>query len=723
MAATTHRWTMSADSAAQFEVRGDVKLGVSEAGAKTAARFDGGSLVLKEVAPLLRDMSTFTLRVRVKPDGDWIAGTLLSQRGPGKQGSGAFDLAAWHMPFLDRRHLAFHGMIKNGLPPAAKTYFSSVNIGQEDFPVDASGWRDILIRRTAKGPLELFLDGRRVATRSQGSILPGGLSWSFNGKPSPLVIGADADGGDPFRGWIDEVAIWDRALGDEELAAMLGKDAVEDAVRPERGAKSASGSTDRVFGPGVLAPGDDPAARFDWIDEKLPAFHAKLLETNPHYPRYHLTLPGQQWNPIAFFHKGRYHLFFGWTPGGCFRYFDDANENIVWQHISSEDLIRWTIHAMPIRHPHYPNENGIFFDNDKGEMVVLYYGDRGYEPRMAASRDPDLARWEAFPDLVKFRGVPDEYQCRHDPSGVFKAGGNWHLIATTVRPKAGATGVPLYKSKDLLNWEFAGEFHRDTTGRPVNECGQLLRIDGWDVFTAIHDLAKGQQYLTGRIRPDGTFDKKSGGSPDLASDSYNCVTTAVNDRGEAIQWRYLNQVRPYRLSSADGWWNSYGGPRRVRIDGSGRMLVSPDPSLEKLRGGKRPLADLRAASSEIRLAFPAGEIGTTTIRITDGNNHLDAFYDHAKRQIGIDFSRLDDKITRFRGTPRGPVSMKTGDTVTLRFFADRSVFELFANDEVALSSQAFFHDPENLRAEIVQTGGAEATVEAWEINPLQWPTR
>lgn len=723
MAATTHQWTMSADSAAQFEVRGDVKLGVSEAGATTAARFDGGSLVLKEVAPPLRDMSAFTLRARVKPDGDWIAGTLLSQRGPGKQGSGAFDLAAWHMPFLDRRHLAFHGMIRNGLPPAAKTYFSSVNIGQEDFPVDASGWRDILIRRSAKGPLELFLDGRRVASRSQGCILPGGLSWSFTGKPSPLVIGADADGGDPFCGWIDEVAIWDRALGDEELAAVCGTDAIGDGILPQK-SLAYDAAKRRIFGPGVLAPDSDPADRYDWVDKKLPSFHAELLRTNPHYPRYHLALPGQQWNPIAFFHKGRYHVFFGWTPGGCFRYFDDANENIVWQHISSEDLIRWTIHPMPIRHPHYPNENGFFFDNGKGEMVVLYYGDRGYEPRMAVSRDPDLARWEAFPDLVKFRGVPEEYQCRHDPSGVFKIGDTWHLIATTVRPQAGAAGVPLYKSKDLLSWEFSGEFHSDATGRPVNECGQLLRIDGWDVFTAIHDLAKGQQYLAGRIRPNGTFDKKSGGSPDLASDSYNCVTTAVNDRGEAIQWRYLNQVRPYRFSSADGWWNAYGGPRRVRIDGSGRMLVRPDPSLEKLRGAPTVLDKLKAASSEIKLTFAAGETGQTGIRLGDGRNHIDAFYDHAEREIAFDFSGLDERITKNKGKPRGPVTVKLGGTVTLRLFSDRSVVELFANDEVALSSQAFFHDPENLRAEIVPTGGAEAkpAVEAWEINPLQWPT-
>jgi len=473
----------------------------------------------------------------------------------------------------------------------------------------------------------------------------------------------------------------------------------------------------------VLAPGSDPAARYDWIDNKLPAFHAELLKTNPHYPRYHLTLPGQQWNPIAFWHKGKYHVFFGWTPGGCFRYFDDANDNITWQHIVSEDLLHWKILPMPIRHPHHPNENGFFFENDKGEMVVFYYGDRGYEPRMAVSRDPDLAQWEAFPELVKFHGVPEEYQFRHDPSGVFKIGDTWNLIATTVRPQADSAGVPLYKSKDLVNWEFAGEFHNDKTGRPINECGQLLHIDGHDVFTAIHDLAKGQQYLTGKIRPDGTFEKKFGGSPDLASDSYNCVTTAVNHKGEATQWRYLNQVRSYRLSSGDGWWNSYGGPRRINIDASGRMFARPDPSLEKLRGDKVTLDQLKAASSEVKLTFKAGGTGETGIRLTDGKNHIDAFYDHAKSEIALDLTGLDEAITKARGKPRGTVTVKPGDTVTLRLFSDRSVFELFANDEIVLSSQAFFHAPENLRAELLLADSSKPAVEAWELNPLHWSTK
>jgi len=145
-----------------------------------------------------------------------------------------------------------------------------------------------------------------------------------------------------------------------------------------------------------------------------------------------------------------------WTTDGCFRYFDDAPENIVWQHLVSDDLIHWTILPMPIRSPQWPNENGTFFVNGAGEVVSFFYGDRGIEPRMAVSRDPDLVNWESFPDRVRFSGVPDEFKTRHDPSAVFKKGDTCHLVCTTVRPQAKAMALPLYKSKGFFSVSVAG---------------------------------------------------------------------------------------------------------------------------------------------------------------------------------------------------------------------------------------------------------------------------
>jgi sucrose-6-phosphate hydrolase SacC (GH32 family) len=397
---------------------------------------------------------------------------------------------------------------------------------------------------------------------------------------------------------------------------------------------------------------------------------------------------------------------------------------MVWQHIVSEDLIHWTILPMPIRSPQWPNENGTFFVNDAGEVVTFYYGDRGIEPRMAVSRDPDLVKWEAFPDRVRFTGVPDEFKTRHDPSAVFKKGDTWHLVCTTVRPQAKAMALPLYKSKDLIPWQYAGKFFEDATGRAINECGQLFRLDGRDVFTTIHPLTKNATYMTGRIRDDGTFARETGGVPDLFSLGYNDVSATVDNAGCVTMWRFCNVVRSFRDDSAAGWRNTYSLARDVRMAPDGRLLFRPAPALEKLRGKHATrLTEINGAQCEVQLKFTAAEQGETGVRVTDGRHHLDAYYDHAKREIVLDFTAMPRELSFRVGTAsRGPVNVKPGDTVTLRFFSDRSVFELYANDEAAISNAASFYNPDNLKAAAMHRNGPEIplTVDGWEMGALKW---
>ncbi len=90
------------------------------------------------------------------------------------------------------------------------------------------------------------------------------------------------------------------------------------------------------------------------------------------------------------------------------------------------------------------------------------------------------------------------------------------------------------------------------------------------------------------------------------------------------------------------------------------------------------------------------------------------------------FSGLSKALSVRAGVkPRAPVTVARGAPVTLRFFAGRSVFELYANDEVVISNAGFFADPESLKAKLFQRGGAavQVSVEAWEMEPLKWSAK
>lgn len=675
-----------------------------------AAHFAGGRLIGTESTAMLQRLDAFTFGVRLKPEGDFIHGTVCVQRGAREAQSGAFELSAWHMPFIEREHLTFQGMFRSGLTPRTGKYFPAINIDQDRHA--SSGWRDILITKAKGGVMQWFLDGKRVAVRERASIVPGVSAWVFEGAASPLCIGADAEGGEPFRGWIDHIMIWDRVLADEEIATFSGVAAITDAVIHQP-------AEERIFGNGILTADTPVEKRYDWVDAKLPTFRDELAQTDPYLPRYHITLPGEMWNPIAYFHGGKYHLFQGWSSGGCFGYFEDTSENIVWQHLMSSDLIHWTLLPMPIRSPLHPNENGTFFQDDAGRVIVHYYGARGSEPRMAVTRDADLATWKSFPQMVRFHGIPDDLQGRHDPAAVFKQGDTWFQISTTVRPKATGLVLPLYQSKDLVRWDYAGRFFEDATGRSVNECGQLFQLDGRHVFTAIHDLSEHAQYMTGTLRTDGTFERQHAGIVDHASSTYNCVSTAVNTEGRATQWRFMNIVRPYRQSSAAGWWNTLSLPRDLCVDAAGRLLPRPSPSLEKLRGkqvhhdltsGSFTLGNFAAASSEIRLQTTSA----VTLRLSDAKHHLEVRHDPTKHEIILDLAKFN------QGIRRAPITAELGKSITLRFFADRSIFEIYANDEIVISAAAFFDDPASLKLQI--TADSPVTLDAWEMKALEWST-
>ena len=74
------------------------------------------------------------------------------------------------------------------------------------------------------GRVVLMVNGRAVALDEGATLVP----WTkFNATTTPLLLGAllgrNGAMGAPFRGDLDEVMLWRRALTDEELAAVASR--------------------------------------------------------------------------------------------------------------------------------------------------------------------------------------------------------------------------------------------------------------------------------------------------------------------------------------------------------------------------------------------------------------------------------------------------------------------------------------------------------------------
>jgi RNA polymerase sigma-70 factor (ECF subfamily) len=96
-------------------------------------------------------------------------------------------------------------------------------------PYDSDGWTHVAAVRDAKG-IALYLDGVRVGRNSRTA--PGGLG----GGSGALIVGGQVKGREPgqaydrFRGAIDELLVYDRALPADQIAALAAR--VQPGVAP-----------------------------------------------------------------------------------------------------------------------------------------------------------------------------------------------------------------------------------------------------------------------------------------------------------------------------------------------------------------------------------------------------------------------------------------------------------------------------------------------------------
>lgn len=270
--------------------------------------------------------------------------------------------------------------------------------------VGLDAWHDVVIR--FDGPnLEMFIDGVLI-----DEVGPWGKLYRFE---TPLLIGAGYENGQiksGFRGQIDHLAIWDRALSEDEIVALSG------------GAKQVAQRELEILGP--IAP-------------------------SPQYwrPRGYNTDAG---DVMMLTHDGRLNVFY---------LFDRRHHSSKWRlggqqygHFSSSNLVDWTEHELAIpldRQWEACMGTGEFIAHEG--QIYCFYTDLGNNAKfpdkphkgsgifVATSRDGIHFTKQREPILEG--GDCSVFQ--DDQTGLF------YLL----KNGSGAEGIVAHVSKDLKHWD------------------------------------------------------------------------------------------------------------------------------------------------------------------------------------------------------------------------------------------------------------------------------
>jgi beta-fructofuranosidase len=443
-------------------------------------------------------------------------------------------------------------------------------------------------------------------------------------------------------------------------------------------------------------------------------------QSDPARPIFHVMSPAQWMNdpngPI--FYKGYYHLFYQLHP------FSDESGPKYWGHVRSRDLVRWEPLPIALWSSTELGEaevwSGCCTINGEGAPMAFYTSiARGQSPQThaeqwAALGDDDLIHWRkssANPVLSEaLNGGRKIYEWR-DPF-VFQDH-HWTFLVTGGNlndTKGGQAAVNIYEAQNpgLTQWKYRGVLFQlpDAESRTA-ECPNFFKLgDKWVLFVSPYGKV---QYFVGEFDPETCrFRSESRGVLDNGPGFYAPNTMQVPD-GRRIVWGWVNG-----FPGGHGWNGCLSLPRVLSLSRDGRLEQRPAPQLAKLRGpavkwknvilGASPRPFLLPSTNTLEIEADIDLKTASTVTLGFKDEPIAFSFDGSK------FKFINDEI---------PFMLAgKGKELHLRIFADRSVLEVFVNDELC-ATKVIQPISVNDSLELSATGGAKAhLIEAWPMKTI-----
>ena len=504
-------------------------------------------------------------------------------------------------------------------------------------------------------------------------------------------------------------------------------------------------------------------------DELLNRFSRNRSEysDDPHRPFYHFVSPENGLNdPNGLcFWQDKWHLFYQGYP---------KEGRVHWGHAVSTDLIHWKDLPYAI----YPNwEQDAFSGSclvEEDRVLALYYGHKGEAGLYAAqSSDPLLLNWTnigsgpVIPNVdYDEEGFPHQV---YDPC-LWKEGDFYYALcggwADGVNPLAYHHGslaektdnaVPcrpvdhLYRSSDLINWIYVGEFVKNNPFGHSGDDGSCPYF--WPLgdkhilltFSHVHSA----MYIIGDYdRKNQKFVADRGGHLNTGrqgSGSIHAPSAFPDGEGG------LNCLYNITEGKAQTGWNQIMSlPRKYSLGESNRLLMKPSGNITSLREKKQEFSHLNLpANREIILEGIRGNVmeilatiepkksrffSLNVLRSSDKSEYTAInFYREGGTCFANDsFGKRDSVVEIDPGfsslapdvEPQLPQQcsffLDQDEPLELRIFIDRSVVEVFVNETSACLTRVYPVNPNSLGISLTSRGSGAylSSLKAWTLKSI-----
>ncbi len=553
-------------------------------------------------------------------------------------------------------------------------------------------------------------------------------------------LGAGSQYGNSFAGAIEDARIYDRALTQDQVAALKPNvksepapiawwDFQGDKIVDKAGRFGHSGMTDgaKLEGGRLVLDGKGylVAARTAETAKLATRKHNPRLPRPPYEPEtpawparppanwvtFHLAHPGPgkafPGDPNCVFdYKGTYHL----------HYIYRNRTGFVFAHVSSDDLVRWTWHATVLAPP--TTGHGMFsgtgFYTTEGKPAIIYHGQGSGKNWIQYPLDDQFNSWSE-PVAVWPKTADGKLpKMRHWDPDCWLNGQTYYALS-------GGGNPPLLKSKDLKNWTYLGDLlHKDYPAKKLGigrgediSCANMFKIGNkWMLLCISHRL--GCRYYLGDFK-DEKYLPESHAMMSFGGNMFFAPESMLTRDGRRVMWAWLLKTRaaPTGIQCL---------PRELALPADGVLRIKPLRELASLRHGEKSWQKLTVKDGAARaldgLSGDAIELEVTFASPVARECGLHLLADEAGKG-GMSVIAGAGRKTLRVGSIEAPFQLKPGEDLTLRVFIDKNLVEVFANDRQAVVF-AHGHVRKDPNVRVFAKGGDAAvrSIKAWKMKTI-----
>ena len=385
--------------------------------------------------------------------------------------------------------------------------------------------------------------------------------------------------------------------------------------------------------------------------------------------------------------QGKYHVFYQHHP------YSNEWGPMHWGHVVSEDLLHWTYLPIALTPGDEFDKDGCFSGSSivvGNRLYVVYTGYIANEVEEKVIQQQCLAYSDDGVNFTKIGLIigkdklPKGYASNdfRDPK-IFKRGETYYILVAT--RKLDAKGrILMYKSVDLLNWEFVADvLEEGSTGKMI-ECPDFIEDLGLLTYCEQDQIVDGYKHLNinstyyrhGELK-DNKFVSDSYGMIDYGFDFYAAQTIP----GENYLIGWLDMWGRLYPSAKYGFVGQLTVPRKVSVE-NGKLLQKPvifGKLSEKTALFKAYKTHLTVGTLELE----AENLKNLEIKLRQGEDQVTKFYldgndfvfDRSKS--GEALGGLEKDELSLKGIRKMPYEKKEKDIIYL--VMDKYSVEIFVN--------------------------------------------